>query len=1117
MNTEITVDSAEQRRLQVMMVAEGTYPYHWGGVSTWCHLLLNDLPNVDFTLVSLIGDPGAKRQFALPPSVVDFRPIPIWGVREALELSPSVPMGKYISRRRRTGDSVIYRDFLPLLRSFLDELFTDEGDPHRMAAIVHGMYRFFLSYDFDKAFRSPAVWRSFVEEVQYSFPRTAARYGYAGERFTLADITTCYHWLYHWLFPLAEPLPKVDVVHGAMAGVCTLVAVAVKLEHGAAYMLTEHGIYLRERYLAEAATAPSFFRKLFSLRFARRMTELSYALADLIAPCCDYNQRWELRNGATPDRLQTIYYGVDSGVFTPEAKAAGEHPVVVWVGRIDPLKDLITLLRAAAIVHAQQPDVEFRLFGNVPSGNEAYYSRCVELQRDLGLDHAVTFAGFRSSPVTAFNEGDVVVLSSVSEAFPFVILEAMLCEKPVVATGVGGIPEQLAGCGVVVEPRNHEQMAEAILRLLAAPELRQSLGAAARQKAVQEYSMRQSAQSHIDAYIRLANSKPALVSTRAPLTRRYRRSALPFMRAGAFEAGHIGSMPVAGPGLVQSARSVQLTPAPGVAHIGLAQVRARTAAPSSSSMKAARGLGHAPDTEGVRRLAAEVGQRDARPIDSLEVAAILESIGITDDVAMNRYGAPDVFELAEAVRATMADEGVIQPIADQATAARASKKEMLVDFLKGPLGLLPPVLLLLAIAAVGLWSGWPPQRVLFLSAGVTASLMLTNGLIQGISRRASIYIGTARPRMAAHYLLVSTTTVTAVTSGFILLGTMVLAQFGLFASGDLAIFLLAFGGLTVVWMASSGLMLMQKQIWLSIALAAGMLCAAAVSMALAPYTSLHLAAGVALGFTATLGIILYALNRGFARLSALATSSNARTKLPALVYMLDEAAPYFAYGFAYMVLIFLPHIYGWFGALPPGQTRAGAVSNIEVGLTLSLPPLILAYGMSENALRRFWRRAAATQARTAATNVPSFGSDLVTFVARQRWGYVIVLTVFTIAAYGIMATALANGWVGYWLQITDPVEFLAIFAMSLVAYWLIGLGLYNCMFAVTLGWPRVAFRAVIWSGIVMVVAGTILGASNYAYSVAAFALAAAVFAVLSWQQTKQVLRRADYSFASVLS
>ena len=165
--------------------------------------------------------------------------------------------------------------------------------------------------------RSKAAWGCFLAETQEFFPRVAAQHGYPGAAFSLADIGRAMQWLYHWLFPLAQPLPRADVAHIAMAGLCTLIATAMKLEFGTPFMLTEHGIYLRESYLAQAASLFGLFHKVFNLRFALRMTELSYQIADMISPCCDYNQRWELRKGAQPAQIRTIYYGVDSSVFTP--------------------------------------------------------------------------------------------------------------------------------------------------------------------------------------------------------------------------------------------------------------------------------------------------------------------------------------------------------------------------------------------------------------------------------------------------------------------------------------------------------------------------------------------------------------------------------------------------------------------------------------------------------------------------------------------------------------------------------------------------------------------------------------------------------------------------------
>lgn len=1116
-----TIDSPQQRRAQVMMITEGTYPYHWGGVSTWCHLLLSDLSNVDFTLVSLVGDPAAKPQFKLPASVVDFRSIPIWGVREASELRTEEPAADFWLRRQRTGDRTVAREFVPLFRSFLDELLGDSSNPHYLARLVHGMHRFFLRYDFDKAMRTQVVWDCFVDVASRSFPRLAAQYGYPGERFALADLTTCYHWLYHWLIPLSMPLPKVDVAHAAMAGVCTLVAVAVKMEHGAAFMLTEHGIYLRERYLAEAVTSVSLFRKLFSLRFARRMTELTYAMADLIAPCCEFNHRWELRNGAQPDQLKTIYYGVDSVVFTPQPKPAGEPPVVVWVGRIDPLKDILTLLRAAAIVHATRPDVEFRLFGSAPPGNEAYYEKCLELRRELGLEQAVVFAGFRANPAGAFNEGDIAVLSSVSEAFPFVILEAMLCEKPVVATAVGGVPEQLEGCGIAVEPRNHEAMANALLKLINDPELCQELGTAARQKAEQEYSVRQSAEAHDSAYRKLMERTPVLPPVVAPTGKRYGRRPIPFLRGrGMIELPRPAFAPAGAMPLVQSGRAVQVAAlAPAVPLLPPMRLGAQPATPrrnGSSAQAEPQEAWRTQNAAAIVALAAEVAQRDVQPIEGLEVTAVLESIGITDDVAVQRYGAPDAFALGDAVFEAIR-AGELAPRRSEAPSApRTSFKEVVLDYLKGPLGLVPPLLLLLLISLISQWGGWAQRQVLLFGLGITTSLILSNGLIQGLSRRMSLYLGTAKPRMAAHFLTVSSLAVVSLVSLLILISGVVLDMMGVLTDAELATFLLAFGGLTLLWMLAGGLSLLQQPVWLSVALGAGLLTGVVVNAVPTPRTEYHLVAAATLGYGVALVILLIALRRAFVKLEAKPTSSKARIGLPSAAYMINEAAPYFAYGLVYMVLIFLPHLFGWLGKLPAGMARTDAVTVIEVGLTLSLPPLILAYGVAENTLRHFWRQAAATQAMTPANEHRRFGMAMLTFAARRRRLYWLLLTLVTLAGHFLFSNMLAAGWFNHWWSAANQEQLLWVFDMGLVAYWLLGIGVFNCMLVVTLGRPQVAFRAVLWGALVMLATGALLSSISFIFSVGAFGLAAFVFLVVSWDETNEVLRSADYSFASVL-
>jgi glycosyltransferase involved in cell wall biosynthesis len=244
------------------------------------------------------------------------------------------------------------------------------------------------------------------------------------------------------------------------------------------------------------------------------MTEIAYSHADALAPCCDYNHRWERKIGVEPERIHTAYYGVDADRFEPSSAPETEAPVVVWAGRIDPLKDVETLLGAAAVVKDARPDVRFLLYGAAPPGNERYHARCVELYDELGLSETVSFEGFSSNVLEAYARANLVVLSSISEGFPYSTLEAMLCGRAVVATAVGGVAEQItADCGRVVRPRDPDALGAAILDVLGDMDVCQALSTAARERAANLFGIDRFRATHRAIYEVVLASRPGYSSS----------------------------------------------------------------------------------------------------------------------------------------------------------------------------------------------------------------------------------------------------------------------------------------------------------------------------------------------------------------------------------------------------------------------------------------------------------------------------------------------------------------------------------------------------------------------------------------------------------------------------
>ena len=360
--------------------------------------------------------------------------------------------------------------------------------------------------------------------------------------------------------------------------------------------------------------------------------------------------------------------------------------MVVWVGRINPLKDLDTLLRAAALVHQARPDIQFRLFGSAVPEDEPYYNGILALRTELGLDDVVTFCGYVAKPETAFNQADVVVLSSISEAFPFTNLEAMLCAKPVVATAVGGVREQIEGGGIAVEPRNPPEMAQAILTLMNDPAFCVALGRKAREKAVQQFDVRELSSAYYSSYLRLSNGHE--IALAAPTALDSGNGHHPPADAPDSGNGHRplltlpdvmtlprhavvmemaqSAPPSSGSGngatMLEVAEQVAV-PIPSSRDSGNGHRLSPMVSPDSDNWhKPAQAVQQRPHLEwkilnvdGVATLADDVCRRIPQPVDSFEVTALLESLGITDDVAQLRYGAPDTFSLAEAVLVQIQD------------------------------------------------------------------------------------------------------------------------------------------------------------------------------------------------------------------------------------------------------------------------------------------------------------------------------------------------------------------------------------------------------------------------------------------------------------------------------
>ncbi len=487
-------------------MTEGTYPYAGGGVSTWCDVLCRGLSEIDFHIIAVTGTPIATLKYKLPSNVRLVCQVPLWGSEEPTEyVRPDTAFADIYLSRNETTEDVVSEHFIPLFERFLEQMLRqntqEAADPH----VVHEMYRYFKRYEYKSTLQAYPTWRTFCSVI---IRRWTDEQMPEHEQPSLYDLTTTMRWLYNFLMPLNVEIPRTDIAHSTLAGISNLPIVVSKMEYGTPVIVTDHGVYIRERYIAISSERLTPFAKRFLLRLSAYASRLLYTIADQVSPVCDYNMRWETRFGADPVRIRTIYNGVDPGVFIPKEKPekTWNRPTVVAAARVFPLKDIETMIRSCAFVREKIPDVHYIVYG--PTDVDLPYTeRCLSLIREFQLGGNFEFAGFHSKPHELYHEGDISILSSISEGFPYTVIESMACGRPVVATDVGGVREALEGFGIIVKPRDARGLADGVVELLLNDELRQRLGSSARERVLLRFRTSISVDAYLKSYTILDDTR----------------------------------------------------------------------------------------------------------------------------------------------------------------------------------------------------------------------------------------------------------------------------------------------------------------------------------------------------------------------------------------------------------------------------------------------------------------------------------------------------------------------------------------------------------------------------------------------------------------------------------
>jgi glycosyltransferase involved in cell wall biosynthesis len=241
---------------------------------------------------------------------------------------------------------------------------------------------------------------------------------------------------------------------------------------------------------------------------------LSRKIPSQIVCCSNHAAKTYARRGFASAKMLVIPNGIDTQIFRPDPDArisvrrelalAPDTPLIGLIARYDPLKDHANFLRAAPILASRRPEAHFVLCGaNVDATNAALTKQIHE----LGLAERCHLLGPRRDIPRIQAALDLATSSSISEAFPLVLGEAMACAVPCVATHVGDCAWIIGQTGRIVPPRDPQALADAWADLLRmTPQARADLGRAARERVRESFGIDQVTRRYETLYERIGGA-----------------------------------------------------------------------------------------------------------------------------------------------------------------------------------------------------------------------------------------------------------------------------------------------------------------------------------------------------------------------------------------------------------------------------------------------------------------------------------------------------------------------------------------------------------------------------------------------------------------------------------
>lgn len=438
--------------MRICLIAEGSYPYITGGVSSWIQMLVSNMPEHQFIILAINANENIDKtyKYKIPNNVIQI---------EDIYIETSEKNKKIGNKNVKIKEKETFKKFLA-------------GEDFDWKSL-------FISIDDlrDENISDILLSEDFFEVVDYIASKYYKHVVFNKLFWTIRSM------MITMLTVLKSDIPKADIYHSVSTGYAGVMGAIGKYKYPKSkFILTEHGIYTREREeeIIKSDWVEGYFKENW-IKYFYNLSKVAYQYTDEVVTLFKINKELEIELGCNEDKIKIIPNGVKIEKFKNLSNEKKDDFINIGViARVVPIKDIKTIILAFSIANKNITNMKLYIIGPIDEDKE-YTNECYELVTSLENKNII-FTD-RVDITKYIGSMDIIMLGSISEAQPLAILEGMACKKPIISTNVGACRELVYGnndnlgkCGIIVPVMDSNEMANAIIKLGKNENLRKSMG-----------------------------------------------------------------------------------------------------------------------------------------------------------------------------------------------------------------------------------------------------------------------------------------------------------------------------------------------------------------------------------------------------------------------------------------------------------------------------------------------------------------------------------------------------------------------------------------------------------------------------------------------------------------